>query len=500
MIKPAMLAVALLLVIAGVPIAQDSYPGFGQQPGIVQPTEDPSALNRRILSTTRYRLTPGDSYELVVILDTTERYPLLLTETYKLDVPYIGTLDVRGMTFAELKARIIQRIRARVPVQYVDFLLSAPALFDVFVYGGVKNPGIATVNPLSRVSDAILLAGGLLPAASFRTVQVHRADRTLTVDLSRYTAMAELDQNPLLEPGDKVFVPQADRIVEIGGRVRHPGTYELLSGETLEDLLEMAGGLTADAAGERIRIVRVQQGGRAQILQAALSGASGLRLLNQDRVEVESALANSAQITVDAAVYGSPVSGTEPTQVPTEPVMMNLPYTDGMTLLAVLDRLGGPTPLADLPRSMIRRGGETIDVDVASLWETRSASYDLALQPQDVVVVPMQRLTVMVAGEVNSPGSVPYQNGSKVSDYIMAAGGVNVDRGDINRIYFADESGGRRKVSLDTYVTDPGTLILVGRNTWTMTQKTFTDVLIVTGFIGALITFINQMISLVQRF
>ena len=39
----------------------------------------------------------------------------------------------------------------------------------------------------------------------------------------------------------------------------------------------------------------------------------------------------------------------------------------------------------------------------------------------------------------------------------------------------------------------PGTVIYVDRNTWTKTQKTFTNVTIVTGFVAAIVTFLSVL-------
>lgn len=497
------MAVLLLLVSIAMYCFPESnvQPGFGVQTGIVQPKSDPQTLNKRVLSATRYKLTPGDAYELVVILDTTERYPLLLSDDYLLDVPYIGTLNVQGMHFAELKQLIVRRIKAKVPVQFVDFLLTSPALFDVFVYGGVKTPGIATVNPLSRVSDAVLLAGGLVEGASFRRLELLRGNDRRSFDLSRFAVEANLSENPLLEPEDRIYVPQADKIVEIIGRVKYPGAYELLPGEKLENLIAMAGGVTPDALSEKIRIRRIPPGGKAQQLEVALESAQGVELANLDRIAIGSSLENAPAITVEGAFYGEPIRPDKPALIPPDRILVNIPYVPDMTLLDVLDQLGGPTPLANLGRSYVQRAeGQRVPVKLQKLWESRSPQYDLALQAGDQVVVPMKVLKIFVAGEVNSPGAFPFASGLKVSDYVLAAGGINPDTGDPRRIFFVDELGGRQQVSLNGDVPKAGTLIYVGKNPWGTTQKTFTNILVVTGFIAAVLVFANNIIDFVVRF
>ena len=345
--KPLILLIFLAASLIRVPFSaaaeENQRQGFGLQPGIIQPQSDPKTLTKRILSATRYKLTPGDAYELIITIEETTCYPLLLSDDYLLDIPFIGSVNVRGMLFSDLKKLIIQRIKARVPVQFVDFVLTSPALFDVFIYGGVKTPGIATVNPLSRVSDAILLAQGLVEGASFRTIELIRNDSQRILDLSRFASQADFSQNPLLEPGDKIYIPQAQRIVKIGGKIKYPGLYELLSGETLRDLLSYAGGGTPDAETDNISIRRIGNGGRIKVLTINRAQSEGFELKNGDTISVSSFLENPERITVDGALYGSPTSGDKPAVIPDRNIVVDLPYITGSTLLDVLKQMGGPT-------------------------------------------------------------------------------------------------------------------------------------------------------------
>ena len=491
---------ALLLLFTGLIVFADSdyRLGFGLQPGIVQPPINPNTLNRRILSATRYKLTPGDSYELVTILDETERYPLLLSNDYLLDIPYLGTINVEGMYFSELKRTIVKQINATIPFQFVDFVLTAPALFDIFIHGGVIKPGIATVNPLARVSDAILLAGGLMNGGSFRTIELLRGGSQQVLDLSRFVSQADFSQNPLLEPGDRIYIPPAERIVEITGKVRYPGIYELLPGEGLTELLIFCGGTTPYARSQKIRINRIMEEGQTALLTVA--ALEKTELFNSDMIMVASSLENRDMITVDGALYGAPVAGDTAVTIPASNIVINLPYTSGMSLLELLDLLGGPTPLAQADQSYIQRRGQRVAVDVQALWRTRQSHLDLKLEPNDLLVVPRKKTRIVVTGEVNIPDAVPFTNGGKVYDYILAAGGINKDSGSKNSIFFIDELGRREKVRLDAEVRDPGTLIYVGRNPWGSTTKVLADILVITGFVAAIISITNSILDFAARF
>ena len=121
-----------------------------------------------------------------------------------------------------------------------------------------------------------------------------------------------------------------------------------------------------------------------------------------------------------------------------------------MTLLQVLDTFGGPTPITDSEGSFIVRKPDRhrIPVNIESLWQTRDPQLDLVLEPGDHVFIPMKKLKVIVAGQVNDKGAFPYVTGAKVSDYVAAAGGIDIEMGDPNRIYLVDENANTIPISL----------------------------------------------------
>jgi hypothetical protein len=162
--------------------------------------------------------------------------------------------------------------------------------------------------------------------------------------------------------------------------------------------------------------------------------------------------------------------------------------------------MGGPTPLADGEKSYIQRQDQRIPFSVKALWDSRNPQLDMALEPEDLIVIPMKKMQVVVAGEVNTPAAFPFTNGDRVHNYILAAGGIDPETGSQNSIFFIDERGNRKKVTLDTSVTEPGTLIYVGRNSWTLTTDTLGDILILTGFVVEVIAVANAIINFVLRF
>ncbi len=473
--------------------------GFGQQFSLRDIPKDINPLD--LFNPIDYECTPGDLYKLEIIVDFQRNYsyPLFLEDTYKLNVPYIGIIDVKGMTFAEMRKKVVNGIRARVPLQYVDIVLKVPAHYDVFVYGGVNRPGFVTVIPINRVADAIVLAGGLKKGASFRQVQLLRGEEAIKLDLSRYVVNADLSQNPYLKRGDKLYIPHAEIIVNLKGAVTYAGFYELVPGETLQDLIDYAGGPLPNALVSKIELLRVAEEGKYEIETVNINQAQSVVLSHGDLISIHSSYESSEMIMAEGALFGLPIKEGEPINIMVKPILVNIPYFPGITILTLLDNLGGPTPFAKGKDSYIIRKtqDEKIPIDVEKLWRTRDPSFDLALQPGDHLVIPMIILKVFVAGEVNSSGEKTYLSGYTVSDYLLASGGIS-ETGDPNGVYLLFRDGSKQKLSM-TQEVGPGAVIFVDKNGWTKTEETLLKLGIIIGFVSSVVILTDRLWELIDR-
>jgi polysaccharide export outer membrane protein len=501
MIKRALLSIFVIVILSSAVHGQDDDRklGFGQQFSMKDLPKDLNPLD--LFNPVDYHCTPGDLYTLEIIVDFQRHYsyPLNLEESYKLNVPYIGVIDVKGMTFAEMRQKVVNGIRSRVPLQYVDIVLKIPAHYDVFVYGGVNRPGFISVIPINRVADALVLAGGLKKGASFRQVQLIRDGKVTKLDLSDYVVNADLSQNPYLQRGDKLYIPYAEIIVNLKGAVKYTGFYELVPGETLQDLLDYAGGTLPNALTSKIEILEVGQEGKYNIKTVNIDQAKTVAMHNGDMISIHSSYESSEMIMAEGALFGLPIKEGEPVNLMVKPILVNIPYFPGITVLTLLDNLGGPTPFARSSESYVIRKGEDekIPVDVDTLWRTRDEKYDLALKPGDHLVVPIMILKVFVAGEVRSPGEKNFMSGLTVSDYLLAAGGV-VETGDPHGIYLLFRDGSMQKIEL-TQEVGPGAVLFVDKNGWTKTEDTLTRMALIVGFATSLFVLADHIYNVYTK-
>ncbi|MBI4859635.1 MAG: SLBB domain-containing protein [Candidatus Riflebacteria bacterium] len=122
--------------------------------------------------------------------------------------------------------------------------------FRVKIWGAVARPGWITVQPGSTAKSALVAAGGTVSDGTLRQVEMRRDGRLVRL-VDFYQILLEGSRaDPLLESGDELFVPQAGPTATAEGRLVRPGVFELLPGDTMEDLVRYAGGLEAGTASQ----------------------------------------------------------------------------------------------------------------------------------------------------------------------------------------------------------------------------------------------------------
>jgi protein involved in polysaccharide export with SLBB domain len=127
---------------------------------------------------------------------------------------------------------------------------------NVSVLGDVRSPGTYRTSGDIHLSDAIHLAGGLLPDAQTTDAQVFRYMPDSTVKILNVKLSSALEGNP----ADNIMLSSRDRVlihknaaaadlaaVTIKGEVVRPGRYPLTTDMRVSDLIRAAGGLKQSA-------------------------------------------------------------------------------------------------------------------------------------------------------------------------------------------------------------------------------------------------------------
>ncbi|HTP57820.1 MAG TPA: SLBB domain-containing protein, partial [Spirochaetia bacterium] len=241
-----------------------------------------------------------------------------------------------------------------------------------------------------------------------------------------------------MKPGDTVVLSRAQRTVEVTGEVRLPGKYQLLPGETLEDLLDTyGGGLTSNADDSRVRIDTVSgDKAKTSYINTRESQASTVALLDGDSVVVPAKTSElpivffeGAIVAEKAAPAGTTNAERTPEELsPTAPVPYNrllYSFKQGERLSDAVESIRKSiSPLANLSAAFVVRQGVAgpIPVDLQKLLGESKPSEDTTLQPFDRIVIPALQFSVSVYGEVSKPGSYAFAPQKTYQYYVDMAG------------------------------------------------------------------------------
>ena len=219
------------------------------------------------------RLRPGDRVELSVPQRSELDRRLLIDESGRVNIPIVGEVEIGGMSLGEARAVLLRKLREIYPsVQTVTLNLAGEESGRViYVHGAVLEPGKYGFEKNPTVWEAIREAGGATSTAALDVVRIVRAGgegpRTQIIDLQSAIESGNLDDLPILRPGDAVIVSESTTMhattgsVRVIGAVRAPGPYILTGDKTLIDAILAAGGGAETANLKKVTVIRNLQNG-----------------------------------------------------------------------------------------------------------------------------------------------------------------------------------------------------------------------------------------------
>lgn len=238
-----------------------------------------------------YTLGPGDVLRVQLWGKENQQLELPVSRDGTVSFPQSGPQTVAGLTFDQAT----QQIKKRVSEQYIGVQASVSLgelrSMRVFVLGEARNAGSYTVSSLSTITNALYVSGGIKRTGSLRKIQ-HKRDGKLVGELDLYDLLlaGDTSDDNRLQPGDVIFIPPVGDRVGIDGEVYRPALYELKNGTNLQELVNLAGGLTPQAYPQLVRIERNNDDFLRIIAEANLTTPKGrqAKVKPGDRIEVAS--------------------------------------------------------------------------------------------------------------------------------------------------------------------------------------------------------------------
>ncbi|CAH1585155.1 SLBB domain-containing protein [Vibrio owensii] len=250
--------------------------------------------------------TVGAGDEIVIQLfgkeNTTHR--LRVNRAGTINFPSLGPVQVAGMSFSDVRDSLNQRVKEQMIGVRSDISLGEMRTMQVFVMGDAFKPGAYTVSALTTISQAIYYSGGFGESGALRNVQLKRNGQVIRkLDMYDLLLKGDARNDVRLLPGDVVFIGAVGNTIAIDGEVNRPAIYEVKSGETYKQAIQMAGGFTANAYSDQIEVKRyAAKGARdALTLNFSQSHDQQIKVKDGDAVNV---LKKSEELTRYVQIEG----------------------------------------------------------------------------------------------------------------------------------------------------------------------------------------------------
>jgi protein involved in polysaccharide export with SLBB domain len=388
-----------------------------------------------------YVLGPGDTVRVQLFGNVNGIYEYEVSRDGILNLPNLGPITVAGLPFSEFRADLNERVEQMLIGTQVSVTMGQLRTIRILILGDANEPGSYVVSGLTTVSGALYRGGGISEVGSMRNIQLKRDGRVVArVDLYDLLLKGDTSSSVRLQPGDVIFVPPIGDTISVGGAVKRPAIYETKGDATVADVIQLAGGLTADAYGEGARLERIDGDRKTLAVDLTSAEATRLKIRSGDTLVVPEVLPTLEGTVVLAGHVFRPG---------------NFQWRAGMRLTDLISSVDELKPGVDTGYVLIRREierGQPIQImsaDLAAAFAAPGGPEDVRLEAADTVhvfslalgrqrvVVPLleelrQQATidspsreVQIAGDVRAPGVYPLDGQMRISDLIRAGGNLS---------------------------------------------------------------------------
>jgi protein involved in polysaccharide export with SLBB domain/type II secretory pathway pseudopilin PulG len=343
-----------------------------------------------------------------------------------------------------------------------DTLMVPPIGPQVTITGMVRRPAVYELRDETSLADALELAGGILPAATLKHVEVQRLDahekRTmLSLDLSADNGTSPELASFKVKDGDEIHIfpiaPYNQDTIYLQGHVLRPGKYSYRDRMKLTDLVASYKDLLPEPSAHYGEIIRLNAPDyRPTVvsfdLESALkdpTSAPPLQPLDTVRIFGRYDFEPAPVVSVGGEVR---MPGTYRT-------------SGQASLRDAVFLAGGLGPNASLDNAQLFRvnADGTAEIFSVNLREAMNgnAADNILLKPRDRLLIHRNAQgvdagTVEITGEVAKPGRYPYTGNMRALDLILAAGGLkrsaDPNTADLTRYAASSGVGDHTQISL----------------------------------------------------
>jgi len=433
-----------------------------------------------------YIIQPGDTVSIEIYGGETAQVSAVVDTQGNVFLPSFGPVHVAGVTAANLQATVQHQIaNAFTSNVNVYAVLETETSISIYVTGYVRDPGQYLGSSTDSVLDFLSRAGGIDPVrGSYRDILILRHNHIIqSVDLYEFlingTGIAAD-----LETGDTILVGKQEPIVAASGAVRNNYLFELPHPDSAgRSILRLAQPLPSATDA----LITGTRDGQPFSKYVTLAELRETPLYDQDQLTF---IADVPPPTITVQVQGSRIGpsvlvasrdtnlkqvlnyiAVDPTDADVKSIYIirpSLAAAQAAAIQAAIDRLQkalfyatslttGEAQIRASEAQQIQNyinNARNVQPDgILVVDNAADVMSDIRLEDGDIIVIPETSDTVMVDGEVETPGAIRFDATATRADYVNQAGGFT-ERGRPGNIIIRRASG--------CLVLDPNAPIMPG--------------------------------------
>ena len=389
-----------------------------------------------------YLLGPGDTLDILFYGKINSSFSLDINREGFVDFPELGPVGLAGLTYSEAKEMLQARISAQIIGTQVSISMGSLRSMQIFVLGEAFKPGAYTVSSLSTITHALVSSGGVNDIGSLRNIQLKRQGKLIaTLDLYDLLLSGDTSKDVRVQAADVIYIPTVGDLVSVEGQVLRPAVYELKGGESVGDLVGLAGNLGPKAFPASSRLQRIDDDGFMTVVDLSLNQPKDKSIILQagDHLVIDAITDYKKDVvTLSGAVrHGG-----------------DFAWLEGMRVTDIISDRDKLNPDSDLNVSLlIREIDKSADIEVLifsldNIFDDAAAKDNYKLESRDKIIIlsDYQNRAAAIApfianlkrqsslgelpkvvrssGTVRYPGEYPLSERMTVQDLIKLSGGL----------------------------------------------------------------------------
>ena len=385
-----------------------------------------------------------------------------------INIPEFGKLFVSGLSLESANELIKNKVQNALIGTKVYTSLVAVRDIQIIIAGMAFNPGIYTLNGNSNALHAISMAGGIQEDGSYRSIEIIRDGKVIfNLDIYDLFINGTTNFGPNLRTGDSIFVRPHHALVNAASGVKRPAVYELTLGESFDNLITYANGISRSADISSIAVERLNKDKVELIRFKNLDDLAKTGIKDGDSLYIKEFNYRSVSISGAIQIPGTyfieegeklsslikRAGGYKDSAYPfggflnnNEAFQRNEAARDKLYKEFLENIISDSSSQTDegLPIILEQIRNTPISGRVMAEFDIdfikNNPDLDTTLDDGDELIIPFVTQQVYIFGEVNTSGTIRHKSGGGINYYLNNAGGI-LETSDKHNIYVVHPNG-----------------------------------------------------------